>query len=163
MLAASSTFWTVGRRGPVGDQLGPLPGQVAELAHRRRRHEARREQAVLEQLGDPLGVLDVGLPPRHLLDVPGVDQHQVESTLEQVPDRLPGDAGGLHGEVADPPLGQPVGQLEEVGGHGGEGADLAGDLAAGPDRADAGDDGLLVDIQAGAAGMKHVQGGALPV
>ena len=91
----------VGHRGPVADQLGPLPRQVAQLADRRRRDEAGREQAVLEQLGDPLGVLDVGLAAGDLLDVLGVDQHHLEAALQQVEDRLPVDAGRFHGDVAD--------------------------------------------------------------
>jgi hypothetical protein len=48
---------------------------------------------VLEQLGDPLGVLDVGLAPRDVLDVAGVDQHQLEAAFQEVVDRLPIDAG----------------------------------------------------------------------
>ena len=80
MLASSSDLLDpVGHRRPVGDQLGPLPRQVAQLADRRGRHEAGREQAVLQQLGDPLGVLDVGLAARDLLDVVGVDQDQLEA------------------------------------------------------------------------------------
>ena len=72
MLASSSTFWTrLMHRGTVADQARPLPGQVAQLADRRRRDEAGPQQAVLEQLGDPLGVLDVGLAARDLLDVAG--------------------------------------------------------------------------------------------
>ena len=56
MLASSSTFWMrLATAARSADQLGPLPGQVAQLADRRRRDEAGREQAVLEQLGDPLG------------------------------------------------------------------------------------------------------------
>src|SRR5262245_1543395 len=31
------------------------------------RHEARPEQAMLQQSRDPLAVLDIGLPPRHRL------------------------------------------------------------------------------------------------
>ena len=114
----------VGHRGAVADQLGPLSRQVAELADLRRRDEAGREQAVLEQLRDPLGVLDVGLAAGDLLELVGVDQHDLEAALQEVEDRLPVDAGGLHGDVADAFGVEPVGQGEQFGGHGAEGADL---------------------------------------
>jgi hypothetical protein len=49
-----------------------------------RRHERRTQQPVLEQLGDPLGVLDVGLPPRDGLHVRGVEQPHVHDLLQPV-------------------------------------------------------------------------------
>ena len=55
-----------------------------------------------QQLGQPLGVADVALAPRHHLDVRGVDQQQREALLEQVPDRLPVDPGALHRHVGRP-------------------------------------------------------------
>ena len=103
----------VGHRRLLGDELGPLPRQVAQLADRLRRHEAPGQEPVGQQLGDPLGVLDVGLAPRDLPHVAGVDQRQVEPPLQQVPDRLPVDAGRLHRGVGDPLGGEPVGQLQE--------------------------------------------------
>src|SRR5579871_4492242 len=57
-------------------QLHTLPRQVPQITHRPLRHEARLEQAALEQLGDPLAVFDVGLAAGHLLDTRGVDQQQ---------------------------------------------------------------------------------------
>ena len=61
--------------GGVGlDQPFAVAGQVPQLADRRGRHEAAAQQAVLEQLGQPLGVSHVGLAARQDLDVAGVDQ-----------------------------------------------------------------------------------------
>jgi hypothetical protein len=64
---------------------------------------------VLEQLGDPLAVLDVGLAAGDLLDVRRVDQPDREAVLEDVEDRLPVDPGRLHGHVGDRLGRQPVG------------------------------------------------------
>jgi hypothetical protein len=44
---------------------------------------------MLEQLAQPLGILDVGLAPGDVLDVLSVDQEQLEVVLQQVVDRLP--------------------------------------------------------------------------
>ena len=119
MLASSSTFWM---------RLATDPRSATTCARCRvrsrssrigcRRHEAGLEQAVLEQLGDPLAVLHVGLAARHLLDVLGVDQHQLEPPLQQVPDRLPVHAGRSPWRRGDALLGQPVGQLDQLAGHG---------------------------------------------
>ena len=54
---------------------------------------------MLQQVGQPLAVAHVGLAARDGLDVRGVDQQHVEPALQQVPDRLPVDAGALHGHV----------------------------------------------------------------
>jgi hypothetical protein len=48
---------------------------------------------VLEQLAEPLGVLDVGLSAGHIVDVLGIHQQQVEIVLHQVVDRLPPTPG----------------------------------------------------------------------
>lgn len=59
-----------------------VAGQAPQGTERRRRHEARAKQAGLEQPTQPLGVGDVGLSARELLDVLGVDQEKVEAILE---------------------------------------------------------------------------------
>ena len=43
-----------------------------------------------------------------------IRQHKLEPTLEDVPDRLPVDAGGLHSHVRDPLRGQPISQLHRL-------------------------------------------------
>ena len=119
-------------RRPLADQARPVAGQLAQLPLRPVGDEAAREQPVPEQVGHPLAVADVGLAPGHRLDVPGVDQQQLELVLQQVPDRLPVDAGALHRHVGHPVRRQPVRQRQDVGGHRPEGPDL---LAGRPRRA----------------------------
>ncbi len=79
------------------------PGQVPQLADRRRRHERSPDQPVGAELGQPDGVGDVALAPGQVLHLPGVDQHHLEpGVLEQVVERLPVVPGRLHHHQADP-------------------------------------------------------------
>jgi hypothetical protein len=64
----------VGHLHLLAHQLHALSRQVAQVAHGTVGHAAGLEQAALQQLRDPLRVLDVGLAAGHLLDVLGVDQ-----------------------------------------------------------------------------------------
>jgi hypothetical protein len=67
------------------------------------------------------GIHHVGLASRDDLDVPGVDQHELEAALlEDVPDGLPVLAGGLHDHLGHPLGFQPGGHLLQVVGEGGE-------------------------------------------
>ena len=91
-----------------------IPGQVAQRADRLGRHEARLQQAGLQQLAEPLRVLDVGLASGDLLDVPGVDEHQLEAVLEHRPHRLPVHAGRLHRDLLDPERLKPVAQRQQT-------------------------------------------------
>ena len=92
-----------------------LPGtcQVAELLHGRRRYEATSDEAVGQQIGDPHRVVHVGLATGYVPDVSGVGKDQLERTLEDVPDRLPVDAGRLHSRMCASVRGEPVAQREE--------------------------------------------------
>ena len=47
--------------GPFAGQPGAGPGQVPQLPDRLRRHERAAHQPVRPELGQPLGVGDVGL------------------------------------------------------------------------------------------------------
>ena len=82
--------------GPVAHQLHPVPGQHPQPPDRRWRHERRRQQPVLEQLGDPLRVPHVGLAARHRLHVRGVEQPDLHHLLQAVERRLPVRRGRLH-------------------------------------------------------------------
>jgi hypothetical protein len=111
---------------------------------------------MLEQLGDPDAVGHVGLAAGPLFDVLGVDEQGFDPAFEEAEHRLPGDAGGLHRRVGNPLGGQPVGQVGQALGVGGEGANLL-PRPPGPDVvADAGDHGVLVDVEAGAVRVQRV-------
>ncbi len=94
--------------------------EVAQLLDGPWRHEARADQAVRQQIGDPHRVVHVGLAAAHVADVRCVGQHQLELAFEHVPHRLPVHARGLPRHVGAIVLGQPVGQLKQLGGRGAE-------------------------------------------
>ena len=73
-----------------------VAGEVPEIPNLLGRHEAGAHKTVLNQLADPLGVFDVGLPAGDVLEVPSVEKPQLEVVLQQVIDWLPVDACSLH-------------------------------------------------------------------
>jgi hypothetical protein len=88
--------------------------QLTQLADRLGRHKVGFQQPGLGQLAQPRGVREIGLAPGHLLDMPGVDEHQLEVVLEDVPDRLPIHTGGLHHHLRHAVSGQPVTQRQQA-------------------------------------------------
>jgi hypothetical protein len=117
------------------------------LADRLRWHEARPEQARLGEPAQPGGIRDVGLAPRHLLDVPGVDQQALEVVFKDRPRRLPIDAGGLHHHLLNPVRGQPIAQAEQAADRDGELGDVFFPMVALVRNTHARGDLRLVDIQ----------------
>lgn len=87
--------------------------EVAKLALRARRHEARPHEPMLDQLADPLRVLDVALAAGHVAQMPRVQKPALELVLEQEVDGAPVDAGRLHPDDGDGEAAQPVGQGEQ--------------------------------------------------
>src|SRR3972149_10195473 len=104
-----------------------------------------------QQVRYPLAVLDVGLAPRHRLDVLSIGKEQLEIPFQKIPDRLPVDPSALHSHVGYSVGGEPVGELQQVLGHFPEGANLLGGSTQGSRHDKTGPDCLLVDIQATAA------------
>ena len=99
------------------------------------------------QIGDPLGILHIGLAPRHVADVTGVADDQLEMPVEDGVDGAPVNAGALHPDMRHPKLLQPVPQRLQIARHRPEGPDLLPrPLARGADQ-DAGDDRLLMHVQ----------------
>jgi hypothetical protein len=106
-----------------GDLADPLLGHLRAVADHvpgrldlRRGHETAGQQPALQQVHQPLGVGEIRLAARHVLDMPGVaHQHLLEvPVLEQgVVDRHGIDPGGLHRHVRDAQPGQPPGRLGE--------------------------------------------------
>jgi hypothetical protein len=104
-----------------GDLADPLLGHFRAVAEHvpgrldlRRGDEAAGQQPALQQVHQPLGVGEIRLAARHVLDMPGVaHQHLLEvPVLEQgVVDRHGIDPGGFHRHVRDAQPGQPPGRL----------------------------------------------------
>ncbi len=104
----------VGLALALGDLRLAIPGQRPQPALGLGRHEAAAQQAGLHQLTKPLRVRHVGLAPGHVLDVPRVAQRQLEVVFEDVPDRQPVHAGGLHRHMRDAVALQPVRQRQQA-------------------------------------------------
>ena len=72
------------------------------------RKEARRRPTEWRDL-EPLAVLDIRLPARDVLHVPGIDQAHVEPAgLQALVERKPVHAGGLHGDGGHAALREPI-------------------------------------------------------
>jgi hypothetical protein len=97
----------------AGAQQGP------HLLHRRLGHEACADQAVRQQIGEPDRVRDIGLASWHVLHMRGVGQDQGDVAVGQdVPDRLPLDAGSHYRDMGAAGLGQPGRQRQQTGRRG---------------------------------------------
>ena len=66
----------------LGDLRLAIAGQQPQRPDRLGRHEAALQQPGLGKLAQPRRVAHVGLAARDLLDVPGVDEQQLEVVLE---------------------------------------------------------------------------------
>ena len=66
------------------------------------------------QLLQPLRVVDIRLPTRDILDMPRIDQQDLDTTrLKNLEDRNPVNAGRLHRHGGDPQFDEPIGKLVE--------------------------------------------------
>jgi len=144
-------------RCALTDELLACPRQHPQLLDRRRRHEAAADQAVREQVGNPRGVVDVGLTSGHVLHMHGVREHQLELAIEDVPDRPPVHAGGLHRHMGHVERRQPLRQQQQLAGRRAERSNLLRRprFGSGSD-ARARHHGVAMHIQAGAPRIQHV-------
>jgi hypothetical protein len=108
----------------LAHDLFARPGQIPYLLDCGGRHKAPPDQAMGEQIGNPLGILHITLAAWHAANVAGIRQHQRERRFQQVPDRFPVRARRFHPDVRDALLGQPRRQLEQLAGRGAERAHL---------------------------------------
>jgi len=77
-----------------------------------RRHEARTDQSVCQQVGNPGRIVHVGLAARHVLDVRRIGEHQLKVFFQNVPNRLPINARRFHGDVRAAHRVKPLAQLQ---------------------------------------------------
>jgi hypothetical protein len=104
-------------------------GQQPQVTDRLGRHKARAQQAGFREPAQPRRIGDVGLATGDLLDVAGVDEHQLELVLKQMPDRLPIVTGGLHHDMRHAVRLQPVAHHQQPTDRGGELLDVLHALA----------------------------------
>ena len=103
------------RARPLFDQRAAVAAQPPQVAEALRQHQARAPEAELADARQPDAVRDIGLAPLDLLDVPGVDHHDIETGVGQnVVDLLPVDARRFHDGAAHPQAEQPLHQKGEA-------------------------------------------------
>ena len=137
-----------------------VAGQIPQLADHPGRHEAPSQQAVLEQLRDPLGVEDIALATREDLEMMRVDEFLLERPfLEHVPDRLPVRPGCLHRHLGDARGGEPVRHHLQVPDKGPEATCvLMAPTPAGHRSPHARHDLVFADVDPSATFQHHVHG-----
>jgi len=69
---------------PIPDEALPMSREIAQVADRWRRNEARADEPMREEGREPLAVLHVGLSARHGLDVVGIGLDYLEAPLENL-------------------------------------------------------------------------------
>src|SRR6266851_37814 len=143
---------------PLVDQRGPIAYEFAQLALVPIRNEARTQQTMTEQIGNPLGIFDVGFAAWHGLQVLRVDDQQGErlALLQDVVDRLPVDPSGFHRYVGAATLDQPLAQGFQVGCHRPKGAHFLVDHALRRRAQHTRDNRLLVHVQPGTPLVNNV-------
>ena len=103
------------------------------------------------QVGGPLGILDVGLAPRHGLDVMGVGDDQLEVAFQDGMDRLPVNPGALHADMRHAVALQPIPHRLQILRHRRKRPDLLMRLAVGLADQHTGDHRRLMDVETGTA------------
>ena len=110
-------------------RLSPRSRQIAQLPDRSRRHEARRNQPVCQQIGNPGRIVHVALATRNVAHLLGIGQDQRKALIQHVPHRLPVNPGRLHRYVRDAQALQPIAQRHQLARRGAEPAHLLHHLA----------------------------------
>jgi len=133
---------------PLLDQCLAVTGQLAYRSNRRWRNEARPQQSVSEQVGQPFAVADVRFLAWHRPHVLRVDEQQgallVFKNVEYWP---PVHASRLERHVGHSHAVEPVRQLQQVGRHCLECTHLSLDQPVRLRDQDAGDNTFLVDVE----------------
>src|SRR5882762_1127610 len=95
-------------------QLAAVPRQIAKFPDGRRRNEARAEQPMAEQVGDPFRVFDIRLTARNFPDMLRIGRHDLQSPFQKGVDRLPVHPGALHGYLGATFREQPFPQAQQL-------------------------------------------------
>src|ERR1700741_1925571 len=112
-------------------QLLARAQQLAQFLDLLLRNKATADQAMSQQVGDPSRIADIGLTTRDIFNVSGIRQNQLEIAVTQnVPDRLPVNAGWFHGPMGASQLSQPCQQEQQPGRRRLEGSDFARNLSS---------------------------------
>jgi hypothetical protein len=139
----------------LGDQASAIAGEIAQVPLLDLRDEALLQEAEPHELRNPLGVGDVRLVPRHLLEVLGIDHPHLHKGLQDVVDRFPIDPRAFHRHVGDAEADQPLSQLLQARRRRPEGSDQTPDAALRVGDQYTSGNTPLVDVQASAMRKHH--------
>jgi hypothetical protein len=103
---------------PFPDDLGVVARQIPPIALPLGRAKAGRQRALAHSVGQPTGIGLIGLAPRHLLHMGGIDQAHRNIPFQEIQHRLPILTAALHGHRGDPGLHQSAARRQQVDGHG---------------------------------------------
>ena len=148
--------------GSLDHEVGALASEIPQVSLRTRGDEGGFDEPMAQQIGQPGGVLGIGLVAGDVLVVTGVDDPHLKGAFEEIVDRLPVLAGALHGDVRAAKLTQPVVQQEQGGGCRLEGACYRLGLAVWEGMDVAGNEESLVHIQSGTAFKQDLPEGLPP-
>jgi hypothetical protein len=95
--------------------LAPCRAPPWERASDARRQGMPRSSPVSGRVRED-HVIDVALATRNIAHMRSIREHQLQPAVQDVPDRLPVDARGLHRYVRDPLRRQPIPQLQQIPG-----------------------------------------------
>src|SRR5271170_5810672 len=137
-------------------QLLAGAGQIPQLLDRRRWYEARPDQPMRQQVGNPRSIVHVGLAARYVLDVSGVGEHQRKSLFQNMPNRFPVHTRSFHRDVRASAGVQPFGQAQQSARRRAKTAHLL--LHRRRYAAHAGHHHILVYIETPAAGIQYFHG-----
>ncbi len=146
----------VGHPSVFSGQLRPVTCQITQITDWTWRNETAAQQAALQQMGKPLRVGDISLASGNFLEVARVDQKQGEESIQDIPDGLPQDTSGLHGNMRHAQSLQVVGQRSQIPGHCPEGADLGEQFPGRLATADSTLNGPEMDIKSSYLGQQGV-------
>jgi hypothetical protein len=148
----------LGLPGPLAQQRGAVPGQIAQLPDRLRRHERCFHQTAFGQLAQPDRIQNIRLTPGQALDMRGIDQDRLHSLFQYVEHPAPILARRLQHDRGDVLPGQPVTQLQQVPRRGTVSTHLLPTLTAFTVRweSDADDQLLLPDVDRRDPPVQHV-------
>lgn len=138
----------------ITGEVGPVAQQRTHGADMFGWTEAGAQQADGVEILNPLTVAEVGLAAGQVFAMAGVNQKNFESGgFEDLKERNPIDAGGLHGDGLNATSFEPVTQLKQIVGESGKGSNRVGVGVA--------RDGHLnlrgADVDAGSVRMEHGQ------
>ncbi|KQB91405.1 hypothetical protein B4110_3718 [Parageobacillus toebii] len=111
-------------RSQLSDPLFAEAGKIPQFANIRWGDETFFNESMAEQLGDPLGVRDIGFSSRDIFDPLRIGQCQVDIALEEGEDRFPIHAGGFHGDMGNAMFFEPLKQVAKSLRERGEGLNV---------------------------------------